>query len=64
MRRFGSGWISDVLGLVLGIASFWLVLALRLPGLFQTPEAQGLYLNPWFRFGLPGVCLLRSFCRH
>lgn len=58
MRKFGSGWISGVLGLVLGIASFSLVLALRLPGVFQTPEAQGLYLNPWFRFGLQGVLLV------
>ncbi len=31
--KFGSGWISDVLGLVLGIASFSLVLALRLASL-------------------------------
>lgn len=58
LRKFGSGWISGVLGLVLGIASFSLVLALRLPGVFQTPEAQGLYLNPWFRFGLQGVLLV------
>ena len=32
-RRFGSGWISGVLGFVLGLAGFLLVLSLRAPRL-------------------------------
>jgi sterol desaturase/sphingolipid hydroxylase (fatty acid hydroxylase superfamily) len=60
LRRFGSGWISGVLGVVLGIAGFSLVLALRLPGTFAIPETQGLYENPWFRVGLH-LLLLAAF---
>lgn len=57
LRRFGSGWVSGVLGLVLGLAGFSLVLALRFPGVFATPEMGGLYSNPWFRVGLHFVLL-------
>src|SRR5262245_39694938 len=60
LRRFGSGWISGVLGLVLGLAGLALVVVLRLPGVFATAEAQGLYQNPWFRAGLH-VLLLAGF---
>lgn len=60
LRRFGSGWVSGVLGVVLGLAGFALVLALRMPGTFATPEVQGLYGNPWFRAGLH-VLLLAAF---
>ena len=52
LRRFGSGWISGVLGLVLGLVGLSLVLALLMPGAFATPEMHGLYANPWFRIGL------------
>jgi hypothetical protein len=45
LRKFGSGWISGVLGLVLGLAAFALVLALRMPGTFSIPETHGLYEN-------------------
>ncbi|HEX5223181.1 MAG TPA: sterol desaturase family protein [Verrucomicrobiae bacterium] len=57
LRRFGSGWVSGVLGLVLGIAGFALVLALLMPGTFSIPETHGLYANPWFRVGLHGLLL-------
>jgi len=57
LRRFGSGWLSGVLGLVLGLAGLSLVLALRFPGVFATPEMSGLYGNPWFRVGLHFVLL-------
>src|SRR5258706_8750904 len=60
LRRFGSGWISGVLGLVLGLAGFSLVLALRMPGTFSIPETHGLYENPWFRIGLH-ILLLAGF---
>src|SRR6185436_10088684 len=60
LRRFGSGWLSGVLGLVLGLAGFSLVLALRMPGTFSIPETHGLYANPWFRIGLH-ILLLAAF---
>ncbi len=52
LRRFGSGWISGVLGLVLGVACLLLVLSLRAPGALTTPEIRGLGNNPWFRLFL------------
>jgi sterol desaturase/sphingolipid hydroxylase (fatty acid hydroxylase superfamily) len=52
LRRFGSGWISGVLGLVLGLAGLGLVVALRMPGQFSIPETHHLYENPWFRLAL------------
>src|SRR5882724_1789766 len=57
LRRFGSGWISGVLGLVLGLAGFGLVLSLRAPGLFSTTELRGLHENPWFRFAMHAILL-------
>jgi sterol desaturase/sphingolipid hydroxylase (fatty acid hydroxylase superfamily) len=60
LRKFGSGWISGVLGLVLGLVGIGLVVALRMPGTFSIPEAHGLYGNPWFRIGLH-VLLLAAF---
>ncbi len=60
LRRFGSGWISGVLGLVLGLGGFLLVLAMCIPGLFTVPESRALYQNPWFRVGLH-LLLLTAF---
>src|SRR3954468_830270 len=60
LRRFGSGWISGVLGLCLGVAGFLLVLSLRGPGFFAMPEVRALHGNPWFRLGLH-VLLLTAF---
>jgi len=60
LRRFGSGWISGVLGLVLALAGLGLVIALRMPGAFSVPETQHLYTNPWFRVGLH-ILLLTAF---
>jgi sterol desaturase/sphingolipid hydroxylase (fatty acid hydroxylase superfamily) len=52
LRRFGSGWISGVLGLVLGVAGLLLVISLIAPGVFAIPETQTLRNNPWYRFGI------------
>lgn len=57
LRRFGSGWISGVLGLVLGVAGFLLVLSLIAPGVLAIPEAQPIRDNPWYRVGLHGLLL-------
>lgn len=56
-RRFGSGWISGVLGFALGIAGLGLVLSLLAPGTFSTPELATLRNGPWFRVILHGVLL-------
>ena len=40
LRRFGSGWISGVLGVVLGLAGLFLVISLRAPGAFSMPEVR------------------------
>src|SRR6185436_18745660 len=67
LRAFGSGWLSGVLGLVLGLAGLFLVLSLRAPGLFSMPEVRALHGQHWFRlvihfvlltaFGLSGLSL-------
>ena len=57
LRKFGSGWISGVLGLVLGLVGLSLVLSLMAPGALSMPEARGLYENPWFRVGLHAVLI-------
>jgi sterol desaturase/sphingolipid hydroxylase (fatty acid hydroxylase superfamily) len=52
LRRFGSGWISGVIGLVLGVGSLLLVISFRFPGMFAMPETRPLQENVWFRVGL------------
>lgn len=58
LRRFGSGWISGVLGLVLGLAGLALVVSLRAPGTFSMPEIQRLHTLKAFRIGLHALLLL------
>src|SRR3954462_2109342 len=52
LRRFGSGWISGVLGFVLGVAGFLFVLSLRAPALFAMAELRPLHENVYLRAGL------------
>jgi sterol desaturase/sphingolipid hydroxylase (fatty acid hydroxylase superfamily) len=52
LRAFGSGWISGVLGFVLGVAGFFFVLSLRAPGAFAMPETRAFELTGWFRLVL------------
>ncbi|HTR41611.1 MAG TPA: sterol desaturase family protein [Pseudomonadales bacterium] len=52
LRRFGSGWISGVLGLVLGVAGLLLVISLVAPGMLAIPETQMLRNNPWYRIAI------------
>jgi sterol desaturase/sphingolipid hydroxylase (fatty acid hydroxylase superfamily) len=62
LRRFGSGWISGVLGLVLGLAGLALVVSLRLPGTFSMPEIRALHERTAFRIALHGVLLAAFAC--
>lgn len=56
-RRFGSGWISGVLGLVLGLAGLFIVAAMRAPGQLAMPELRPYYASAGFRIGLNIVFL-------
>lgn len=49
IRKFGSGWYSGFFALVLAITGFGLVVALRWPGWFATPELQTVEKTLWFR---------------
>jgi sterol desaturase/sphingolipid hydroxylase (fatty acid hydroxylase superfamily) len=60
LRRFGSGWISGVLGLVLGVAGFLLTLSLCVPGALAMPELGALRDHAGFRLGVH-VLLLSAF---
>lgn len=58
LRAFGSGWISGVLGLVLGLGSFFCVLMMRFPGVFVTKELIGVHGHPGFRVFVFGLLIL------
>ncbi len=60
LRRFGSGWISGVIGLVLGISGLLMVLSMRMPNLLTMPETRQIQDNHWFRLGLH-VLLIGAF---
>jgi len=58
--RFGSGWISGVLGVVLSALAAGGVLCLRFPALLTTPDARGYYPLEIVRF-LIYACLVAGF---
>jgi sterol desaturase/sphingolipid hydroxylase (fatty acid hydroxylase superfamily) len=60
LRRFGSGWISGVLGVVFGLAGLFLVISLRMPGAFAMPEVRALHTHAAFRVAIY-VLLLAAF---
>jgi sterol desaturase/sphingolipid hydroxylase (fatty acid hydroxylase superfamily) len=60
LRRFGSGWVSGVIGLVLGLGGLLMVISLRFPGVLTMPEVRSLEANAWFRLGLH-VILIAAF---
>jgi sterol desaturase/sphingolipid hydroxylase (fatty acid hydroxylase superfamily) len=49
-RPFGTGWIAGTLGLAAAVAGLALVVALKFPDLFATPELKRVTFAPWFRF--------------
>lgn len=59
-RYFGSGWLSGVAALVLGIASLCLLLGERLQGVFSTQMLSPLYALPQFTLMVQAL-LLASF---
>ena len=60
LRRFGSGWLSGVLGIILGLGSLGCVLMMRFPGMFTIPEFAAVHASPFFRPAL-FVLLLLAF---
>jgi len=60
VRTFGSGWYSGFFALVAAIAGFGLVVALRWPGWFATPELEHYEQALWFR-PLVHVVLIASY---
>ena len=60
IRKFGSGWYSGFFALVLAIAGLGLVVALRWPGWFATPELEAVEQTLWFR-PVVHIVLLASY---
>ena len=58
LRAFGTGWISGVAGLALGLIGLALVISLRAPGQFAMPELTALHGNPWFKLAILLLLLL------
>jgi sterol desaturase/sphingolipid hydroxylase (fatty acid hydroxylase superfamily) len=57
VRGFGSGWFSGFFALLLGIAGFGMVAALRWPDLLATPELAVLYGSRGFRVAVHTILL-------
>jgi sterol desaturase/sphingolipid hydroxylase (fatty acid hydroxylase superfamily) len=58
LRKFGSGWISGVLGMMLGLAALGAVLMMRFPGVFVMKESAALVSHPGFRTGMMVLMVL------
>jgi len=57
-RYFGSGWLSGVAALILGIASLCLLLGERLQGVFSTQMLSPLYALPQFTLMIQALLLI------
>lgn len=62
IQRFGSGWISGVLGLALGLGALAIVVSLLAPGAFSMPEFQAFHDRPAFRIGLHAMLIVAFVC--
>ena len=58
LRAFGTGWISGVAGLALGLIGLALVVSMRAPGQFAMPELTALHASHWFKLGILVILLL------
>ena len=47
--RWGTGWLSGLLGAILGLLGFGAVLCFRFPDWLTVPEARALYPVPLVR---------------
>ena len=52
LRKFGSGWISGVLGMMFGLAALGCVVMMRFPGVFTMKENAAVIGHPAFRTGM------------
>jgi sterol desaturase/sphingolipid hydroxylase (fatty acid hydroxylase superfamily) len=60
VRRFGSGWLSGFFAMLLAIAGLVMVVALRFPDYFATPQLD--MLKDWGGFrGIVHILLLSSY---
>jgi sterol desaturase/sphingolipid hydroxylase (fatty acid hydroxylase superfamily) len=57
LRKFGSGWISGVLGMMLGLAAVGGVIMIWFPGVFTTAELSKAYARGWYRPALFAVII-------
>lgn len=62
LRKFGSGWISGVLGMMLGLAALGTVVMMRFPGVFVMKESAKLVAHPGFRTGMLVLMVLAFIC--
>jgi len=60
VRRFGSGWLSGFLALVLALSGMCLVISLRWPEVASMPELEGVRALPGFR-GLVHIVLIAAY---
>ena len=60
VRGFGSGWFSGFFALLFAVCGFGLVVALRYPAWFATPELEAVKAWSGFR-GLVHVFLLAAY---
>src|SRR5437588_407263 len=58
--RFGTGWISGLFSIVLGVIGLGSVLCLLFPSFFTVPEARALYPMPYIR-ALIHIILVAGF---
>jgi Na+(H+)/acetate symporter ActP len=63
LRKFGSGWISGVLGMMFGLAALGCVVMMRFPGVFTMKENAALIGHPAFRTGM-FVLMVLALCFH
>lgn len=59
-RAFGTGWLSGVTALVLGLAALLLLLSAQHPGLFSMKELGAVHQTPYFSWMIQSF-LLASF---
>ena len=57
-RRFGTGWISGVIGLVGALAALGIVICITFPTVFTVPDLHAMYLRIPYRLLLHLVLLI------